>query len=169
MSMRTLGCLSVSICLCRFDGCHFLLVLVDVFIYNLFFFRLLSKNGPWWFLHRDFQRTEVSVYSWLWLWFSVLIFWYVLTSCISGNFWLFSCLHLMKSSCLCTYKFMHDSGWVFLILLVRFHMNVSSFAVQFTFKFMHDIWWMSPKGGFLLNVTQTQLLHPIKLWLKSYL
>ncbi|KAL4616444.1 hypothetical protein ACB092_07G199300 [Castanea dentata] len=27
------------------------------------FARLLSKNGPWWFLHRDCQRTEVSAYS----------------------------------------------------------------------------------------------------------
>nr|XP_023870778.1 protein DETOXIFICATION 45, chloroplastic-like isoform X1 [Quercus suber]POF24105.1 protein detoxification 45, chloroplastic [Quercus suber] len=24
------------------------------------FARLLSKNGPWWFLHRDFQRTELA-------------------------------------------------------------------------------------------------------------
>ncbi|KAK4562029.1 hypothetical protein RGQ29_004759 [Quercus rubra] len=24
------------------------------------FVRLLSKNGPWWFLHRDFQRTELA-------------------------------------------------------------------------------------------------------------
>ncbi|KAM4071536.1 hypothetical protein ACJW30_11G065500 [Castanea mollissima] len=27
------------------------------------FARLLSKNGPWWFLHRDCQRTEVSMES----------------------------------------------------------------------------------------------------------
>lgn len=24
------------------------------------FARLLSKNGPWWFLHRDFQRNELA-------------------------------------------------------------------------------------------------------------
>ncbi|KAM3684762.1 hypothetical protein ACB098_11G069500 [Castanea mollissima] len=27
------------------------------------FARLLSKNGPWWFLHRDCQRTEVSKHN----------------------------------------------------------------------------------------------------------
>lgn len=26
-----------------------------------YIFRLLSKNGPWWFLHKDFHIAEVSV------------------------------------------------------------------------------------------------------------
>ncbi|KAL4620189.1 hypothetical protein ACB092_06G135400 [Castanea dentata] len=30
---------------------------------NKTFSKLLSKNGPWWFLHRDCQRTEVSKHS----------------------------------------------------------------------------------------------------------